>query len=242
MSAKPVRGILLDIEGTTSAISFVFDVMFPYVRRHLPDFLEDHFSDPAMQDSLHRLAVDLGHPDAQDWLGDRTRPEKLALVIAAVNQLMDDDVKATGLKQIQGQVWKNGFESGQLVAHVFDDVAPAIRNWTAAGIDVRIYSSGSIAAQKLFFGHTVEGDLLSLFGGHYDTTTGPKQESASYQTIAKQFECPADEILFISDVVEELAAAKSVGMQTLLSIRDGNKPVASAHGFEQIHRFDEVRC
>ena len=128
-----------------------------------------------------------------------------------------------------------------MVAHLYDEVADCIKNWKQSGIDVRIYSSGSIQAQKLFFGYTVAGDLLDQFSGHYDTTTGPKQESASYQTIAAEFDCEANQILFVSDVVAELDAAKSAGLQTALSIRPGNKPVEADHGFDVINGFDEIQ-
>jgi len=128
-----------------------------------------------------------------------------------------------------------------MVAHLYDEVADCIKAWKQSGIDVRIYSSGSIEAQKLFFGHTVAGDLLDQFSGHYDTTTGAKQESASYQKIAAEFDCEPCQILFVSDVVAELEAAKSAGLQTALSIRPGNKPVEADHGFDAINSFDEIR-
>jgi len=128
-----------------------------------------------------------------------------------------------------------------MVAHLYGDVAQCIKTWNASGIDVRIYSSGSVQAQKLFFGHTVAGDLLDQFGGHYDTTTGPKKESKSYETIAVQFDCEASEILFVSDVVAELEAAKTAGLQTALSLRPGNKPVEDGHGFTSIESFGQIK-
>ena len=143
-------------------------------------------------------------------------------------------------KQLQGLIWKDGFHSGQLVSHLFDDVAPAIRTWNEEGLDVRIYSSGSVAAQKLFFGHTVAGDLLALLKGHYDTKTGPKKERDSYIAIAKEFGLPPNEILFISDVSAELEAAKAAGMQVLLSLRPGNHPVDDRDRFSTISSFDQV--
>lgn len=235
---KKPRCILLDIEGTTSSISFVYDVMFPYVRKHLASFLDQNWDSVSVQDCLPMLAKDLGHATTESWLGADNK-EHPSLVTAAVIKLMDDDVKATGLKKLQGAIWKSGFESGQMVAHVYDDVEPAIWTWKAAAIEIRIYSSGSIEAQKLFFGHCVAGNLLEQFSGHYDTTIGSKKEADSYSAIAADAQMAAEDILFISDVVAELDAAQAAGMQTLLSIRPGNpEQVESEHA--SITSFAEV--
>lgn len=237
---KPVRGILLDIEGTTSSISFVYDEMFPFVRRRIGEFLETNWTDKAVQDCLPLLANDLGYASVETWLNQNEQDIQRQLVRDGVISLMDADVKATGLKQLQGLVCKDGFESGELVAHVYDDVAPAIRAWNQQGIDVRIYSSGSIAAQQLFFGHCIAGNLLPLFRGHYDTTTGKKREAASYEKIAAEFGIPVGNILFISDVTEELAAARAVGMQVVLSIRPGNNPIGTTGEFDSITSFHQL--
>jgi enolase-phosphatase E1 len=241
MIETKARGILLDIEGTTSSISFVYDVMFPYVRDHVASFLESDWNDPTVQQCLALLAEDLDQESLEAWLGGLSVDQQKAKTVQAVMDLMDADVKATGLKQLQGLIWKNGFHRGQLVAHLFADVDSAIRKWSASGVDVRIYSSGSIQAQKLFFGHTVAGNLLDRLSGFYDTTTGPKQEAESYRKIAAEFPCEPSEILFISDVVEELKAAKIAGLQTALSLRPGNKPVEAEHGFAAIESFDEIK-
>jgi enolase-phosphatase E1 len=153
---------------------------------------------------------------------------------------MDGDAKTTGLKQMQGLVWRHGFEHGLLRAHVYDDVPPALRAWNDAQRDVRIYSSGSIQAQKLFFGHTVHGNLLALLRGHYDTTTGAKQQADSYRRIAAAFAVPATQILFLSDVVAELDAARTAGFRTTLCRRPGNKEVAPKHGHPEITSFAQV--
>jgi enolase-phosphatase E1 len=239
MSTKKISGILLDIEGTTSSIRFVYDVMFPYVRDHVAEFLAVEWESDSVNHCLPMLAEDVGQ-SIQTWLGDVDKTQQQARVCDSVFSLMDADVKATGLKQLQGLVWKNGFFGGDLVAHLYDDVAPAIKNWKAAGLDVRIYSSGSVSSQKLFFGHTIAGNLLDCFSGHYDTTTGPKREAASYQAIAADFGLPAEQILFVSDVVEELQAADSAGMQVVLSVRPGNKPVLADHGFETAETFVNI--
>lgn len=241
MLETKVRGILLDIEGTTSSIRFVYDVMFPFVRENVASFLASQWNDQPVQACLPLLAADLEKESVEVWLGDRTPEEQQSEVVRGVIGLMDDDVKATGLKQLQGLIWKNGFHNGQMVAHLYDDVAVSIGQWKQQGIDVRVYSSGSIQAQKLFFGHTVAGNLLDLFSGHYDTTTGPKKEAESYRIIAADFACEAGEILFVSDVVAELDAAKEAGLQTVLSIRPGNHPVDGDHGFSWVSTFADIR-
>jgi enolase-phosphatase E1 len=222
-----IRGILLDIEGTTSSVSFVYDVMFPYVRKHLTFEVLTNWDEPEYIAAYEAIARDAGHDSLEGWLKthnlSRDNPLRAANVVCQeVVRLMDADVKATGLKQLQGLIWQAGFESGVLKAHVYDDVPPALQAWNAAGKDVRIYSSGSIQAQKLFFGHTIAGNLLEHFRGHYDTTTGAKKEADSYRKIAADFGLPPAEILFLSDIVAELDAARSAGLATALVVRPGN--------------------
>ena len=234
------RGILLDIEGTTSSVSFVYDVMFPYVRKHLTFEVFSNWEEPEYIAAFDCLAKDAGHASLEAWLKQqkltRENPLRAAdIVCKEVTRLMDADVKATGLKQLQGLIWKSGFESGELKAHVYDDVPPALAAWNEAGKDVRIYSSGSIQAQKLFFGHTIAGNLLPHFRGHYDTTIGPKKEPESYRRIAADFGLPASEILFLSDIVAELDAARAAGMQTSLCLRPGNAEGQASSGAEHPH-------
>jgi enolase-phosphatase E1 len=140
---------------------------------------------------------------------------------------MDGDVKATGLKQLQGLIWETGYRSGVLRSHVFPDVRAALSSWRAAGLELSVYSSGSVAAQRLFFQHTIEGDLSGSFRAHYDTTTGPKREPSSYRTIAADMGIAASEILFLSDVPQELDAARTAGMAAVLVERPSNAPVAA---------------
>ena len=237
-----IAGILLDIEGTTSSIDFVYDVMFPYARKNFSEYLQQHFNTEPVQSALPLLATDLGFDSVEAMFSKCEQGDDSSqadVVHRALIGLMDDDVKSTGLKKLQGLVWESGFRSGEMVAHLYDDVAPAIAAWKATGLDVRIYSSGSIYAQKLFFGYSVAGDLLSQFSGHYDTTIGHKRESASYQAIAADWMEPS-RILFISDVTEELDAAKAAGMRTLLSIRPGNKPVGDRENYDAIESFQRV--
>ena len=235
------RGILLDIEGTTSSISFVYDVMFPFVRRELDKYLRVNWEAPALNEVCDLIAKDAGYESFDVWYGNRgEEDEHQQLLTEEVLRLMDGDVKATGLKALQGLIWQSGFESGEIRAHIYDDVLPAIQAWNNAGCDIRIYSSGSIAAQKLFFGHTVVGNMLHLFQGHYDTTTGPKKEVESYCAIAKNFGLPPAEILFLSDVLAELEAARAAGLQTCLCKRPGNVVVEVGHGQPEITGFDQI--
>lgn len=239
------RGILLDVEGTTSSIRFVYDVMFPFVRRELDTFLAAHWGQAELGAACDRIARDAGHTDLAAWRASaRVSPEDEEaaryLVRGEVLRLMDGDVKATGLKQVQGLIWQSGFAGGELKAHVYDEVPAALRDWNARGVDVRIYSSGSIHAQTLFFGHTIAGNLLPLLKGHYDTTTGPKQQADSYRRIAAAFGLPPADILFLSDVMAELEAARTAGLATALVLRPGNAPVPAGHGHAEITSFADI--
>lgn len=237
------RGILLDIEGTTSSIRFVYDVMFPFVRRELQSYVRKHWDEPALMVACDQIARDLGQDNLAHWAGENASPHaQQEMMRTEVLRLMDGDVKSTGLKQLQGLIWEQGFQSGEMQAHVYDDVPPALAAWSAAGKDVRIYSSGSVQAQQLFFGHTIAGDLLSHFRGHYDTTTGGKKEPTSYVKIAVEFGLPPGEILFLSDVPAELDAARSADLQTALVIRPGNAAVPPDHGHPEIRSFAEIVC
>jgi enolase-phosphatase E1 len=232
--------VLLDIEGTTSSIDFVHEVMFPFARRRVPEFVAENWDTPELKSCIELLATDLSRESAAAWLGEKTQNQQQQVVIDAVVEMIDNDVKATGLKQLQGIIWKSGFHSGEMVAHLYEDTAPALQRWKNSGIDLRIYSSGSIAAQKLFFGHSVAGDLLHLFSAHYDTTTGPKKEADSYRKIVANIGAQADRIVFVSDVPAELNAASEAGLQAVLSIRPGNVKVSDDHGFQAIETFEQL--
>jgi len=235
------RGILLDVEGTTSSIQFVYEVMFPYARDHLHAYLRENWDNSDARKACHVISVDAGYADWDEFTsGCATAERQRERLADKVLQLMDEDRKTTGLKTLQGMIWKSGFESGQMVAHVYEDVVPAIQRWNELGLDVRIYSSGSIAAQKLFFGHTGQGDLLDQFRGHYDTTTGAKKESASYGSIAEDFGISAADILFLSDVTDELAAAATAGMVTALCVRPGNPTCDVEHPYPELRSFADV--
>lgn len=204
-----VGAIVTDIEGTTSSIAFVHDVLFPYARDNLPSFIHGNENDAEVSEQLAATRQEAGEPDADT---DR--------VIDILLGWIAEDRKATPLKALQGLVWKDGYRSGAFTGHIYDDAAARLREWENAGIDLYVYSSGSVEAQKLLFGYSDAGDLRPLFHGYFDTRVGHKREAGSYETIAERIGLPAGEILFLSDVVEELDAARTAGMQTTQLLRD----------------------
>ena len=228
-------GILLDVEGTTSSISFVYDVLFEDAKRHVAGFLAEHAGDPFVVG----LAVQIAAAAGVTLTADEVAADPSRAALAAI-ELMNRDLKETALKALQGMIWRRGFESGRIVAHVFDDVPPALARWTDAGLDVRIYSSGSIEAQRLFFAHTAAGDLTPHLRGHYDTTTGPKRDRESYTLIAADMELEPRQVLFVSDVAAELDAARAAGMATALAVRPGNRDVGGLYEHETVASFAEI--
>ena len=205
-----MRAILTDIEGTTTSLSFVKDVLFPYAREHLAEFVAENRDDPAVQACLHE-AREL---DQQQSLSDE---ETVKLLL----QWIDEDRKATPLKTLQGMIWQAGYAKGDYQGHVYADAVDVLRTWHQRGIKLYIFSSGSVQAQKLLFAHTAYGDLTPLFSGYFDTKTGAKRTVEAYQRIAEQIDEPAADVLFLSDIVEELDAARDAGMQTTCLVRDG---------------------
>lgn len=241
------RGILLDIEGTISSLSFVRDVLFPYARKRLASSLRNLWNDPAMERIRQELATHHGSIDFDTWTGGPGMPpeHRLAHMRSAIYALMDADAKVSPLKELQGLIWRYGYLDGTLRSHVYGEVPRVLKEWKQRGMDIRIYSSGSIEAQKLFFQHvdigrTTPADFTGYFTDYYDTTTGPKKEAASYTKIAAAFAMPAQLVLFLSDVTAELDAAREAGMKTGLLLRPENDPVTSAHDHPVLHSFDDV--
>ncbi len=234
------RLILLDVEGTVSPLTFVHDVLFPYARQHLADFLAAHADAVPVQDALDQMARDAGKATFAEWCPfPSATGQANEWIVRSVNELMNVDAKQTGLKALQGLIWEQGFHTGTLRSTVFPDVPPALAAWCATGHQVRIYSSGSVHAQKLFFAHSDAGDLSVHLSGYYDTTIGPKREQASYAAIAADVNLPPAEILFLSDVPEELDAARAAGMKTGLTLRPGNRAVPNpAH--TTVTTFNEI--
>jgi enolase-phosphatase E1 len=234
------EGVLLDIEGTTSSVRFVYDVLFPFARQHLADFLSRHWQEADVRQACDQIARDACAPSFAVWTREADADQARQQVIAEVQRLMDGDAKVTGLKQLQGLIWREGYASGQLCSHVYEDVPPALQQWRNAGLRVCIYSSGSVTAQKLFFAHTQAGDLTPLIQSYFDTTTGPKKEPASYTAIGQAMQMAPAAILFCSDVVAELDAAARAGLRTALSLRPENATVAPGHGHRTITSFVQL--
>lgn len=212
-----MTAVLLDIEGTTTAISFVFDVLFPYAAKAIPEFLRTQAARPDIAETIALIRKDALPAEAA------LAPVDGALAI--VQRQMAGDVKATGLKQLQGLVWQHGYEQGLIKGHVFGDVPERFTAWKNAGRAVAIYSSGSRLAQQLLFRHSIAGDLTSALAGYYDTTSGPKRESASYTTIAKDWGIAPQDITFCTDQPAEADAARAAGFQTAVIMRPGNAPL-----------------
>ena len=245
MSQAPgrIRVILLDIEGTTTPIAFVHDRLFSYARAHLDQYLQEHFSSAVVQDVIHRLAGehadDQGAADLPPWR-EGGPADLRASAAAYVRWLMDRDRKSPGLKLLQGVIWEDGYQAGDLHGEVFDDVPAALRRWREAGLDVAIYSSGSELAQRRLFSSTGHGDFTPMIKGFFDTSVGGKTSVESYRRIAERLGCHPREILFVSDVAKELAAAAEAGCQVRLSVRPGNAAQPDAGRFEAIASFDEL--
>ncbi|HKB68623.1 MAG TPA: acireductone synthase [Pyrinomonadaceae bacterium] len=245
-----IRGVLLDIEGTTTPIAFVHEVLFSYARLEVRSFLTERFGAPELAADLQQLreehATDVKQnrqPPALvdvDVNVDGPRDAEIDSLAGYVNWLIDRDRKSTGLKSLQGKIWKQGYGDGTLKAQLFADVRPALERWRRAGLKISIFSSGSSLAQKLLFAHTEAGDLTGFIDNYFDTTVGSKTDVASYSRIASALHLQAQEVLFISDVVPELDAAGAAGMQTLLCVRPGNQPQPFAEQYQIIRDFNEI--
>ncbi len=221
-----INAIVTDIEGTTSDIRFVHTVLFPYARERLADTVRQHGSDPEIAQALGALRQELGQPEADS-----------DTLITALNQFMDEDRKSTALKQLQGIIWRAGYRNGDFQGHLYPDVATQLAAWQQQGIRLYVYSSGSVEAQQLLFGYSNAGDLRPLFSDYFDTRVGMKRETYSYRTIAQAIGLPAEQLLFLSDIRQELDAAEEAGWHTCQLIRDDADSV-SRH--RQVARFDQI--
>jgi enolase-phosphatase E1 len=220
-----IQAIVTDIEGTTSSLSFVKDVLFPYARAHLARYVAEHAHEPQVRAALDEVARETGEENDEG-------------VVQILLRWVDEDRKATPLKTLQGLIWEHGYAHGDFTGHVYADAARNLRRWHDAGIKLYVYSSGSVHAQKLLFAHSDAGDLTPLFAGYFDTRIGHKREAQSYATIAAQLALPAGNILFLSDIQEELDAAHTTGMKTLWLVRD-SKPVSQG-GHRHVRDFDAI--
>lgn len=208
-----IRAVLTDIEGTVTRISFVHDVLFPYARARLPAYLQAHAADPDLAAVFAEIAA----------LAPGRKP------LEALLGWMAEDAKVTPLKTLQGLIWAEGYAAGALHSELYADVPPALRRWHAAGLRLAVYSSGSVAAQKLLFAHTPEGDVTPLFTAYFDTRTGAKREPAAYTAIAAALALPAAAILFLSDISQELDAAAQAGMAVCQLVRPQDHTIPGTH-------------
>jgi len=221
-----IRAIVTDIEGTTSSLSFVKDVLFPYARQRIAAFVHEQAAQPEVRTQLDAVSAAVGHTLTDD---------------AAAAQLVrwiDEDQKITPLKALQGMIWEAGYCNGDFRGHVYEDAVRRLREWKDQGLALYVFSSGSVHAQKLLFGYSDFGDLTPLFSGYFDTTIGAKRETDAYRHIARNIGLLAGEILFLSDIREELDAALAAGLRTCWLVRDGavpgNPPHPVARDFSEI--------
>lgn len=222
-----IQAILTDIEGTTSSLAFVKEVLFPYARKHMAQFIADHSKDPAVRRELEAVAEAMGRP-----LSDEEAAAQLV-------QWIEEDRKFTPLKALQGMIWEQGYHRGDFHGHLYEDALRNLRAWYKRGLKLYVFSSGSIQAQKLLFSYTEAGDLTPLFSGYFDTRMGAKQDVNAYRSIAHAIDLPAEQILFLSDIKKELDAAHQAGMQTTWLIRDQDPEFSPRH--PQVCNFDGIR-
>lgn len=220
-----IKAIVTDIEGTTTSLSFVKNVLFPYAREHIAAFVRQHAEGAEVKSQLDEVRKLSGQqPD-------------LEAVINQLIQWIDEDQKITPLKAMQGMIWDAGYQAGNFTGHVYEDAARKLREWHEQGIKLYVFSSGSVKAQKLIYGYSDYGDLTPLFSGYFDTRIGSKREVEAYQHIVNEISCRADEILFLSDIVEELEAADSAGMKTVQLVREDQQAWS---GTSQATDFDQI--
>lgn len=223
-----IKAIVTDIEGTTSSLSFVKDVLFPYADQHIHDFVVTHRQDTVIAGLIEDVRREVGDPKLS-----------LAAAIDQLRQWIAQDKKVTPLKAIQGLLWAEGYRKRDFTGHVYEDAVHNLRKWHEAGIKLYVYSSGSVYAQKLLFGHSIAGDLTPLFSGYFDTKIGAKRDDHSYERIAAEIGFPLEEILFLSDIAEELDAAKQAGLKTCALIRE-NQPIAGLNHV-WVTDFDKIK-
>ncbi|HEV7643256.1 MAG TPA: acireductone synthase [Pyrinomonadaceae bacterium] len=230
-----MKAILLDIEGTTTPIDFVHKTLFPYAANNIDNYVGEHFAE--LGEEIAALKAEHSADTAYEEEFDEALPGSVA---AYLKFLIEVDRKSTPLKTLQGKIWQQGYENGELKGEVFADVPAAFKRWQTAGKKIAIYSSGSVLAQKLIFGHSIEGDLTKFITEYFDTTTGAKRDTESYKKIAEALKFAPADILFISDVPAELDAARGAGFITALSLRKGNAELTEEPTHRIIQTFDEI--
>ena len=233
-----MNAILLDIEGTTTPIDFVHKTLFPFAKAKIGEFVETHFA--ALKPEIAQLKAEHQKDLAEQNYDRDIREDAPRSVADYLKFLIDVDRKSTPLKSIQGKIWQAGYESGALQSEMFADVPRAFERWTEAGKTIAVFSSGSVLAQKLIFKYSNAGDLSGLIADYFDTTTGAKREAESYRRIAEKLGFETGEILFVSDILAELDAARDAGLQTALSIREGNGQITEDFTHRSVNSFDEI--
>ncbi|XP_039490291.1 enolase-phosphatase E1 [Drosophila santomea] len=233
-SERVAKVVLVDIEGTTTSISFVHEVLFPYAKQNVEKFLRDSWK----VDDIQRIVQDMQQlPQFEEYkVLLRAPPAEVdvELIAGFVRYLIDQDLKVTPMKTLQGLIWEQGYTNGELKGHVYEDVPAAFEAWRASGLQIAVYSSGSVAAQKLIFGHSLVGNLQPHLSAYFDTHVGHKQEQKSYENIANLLKEDPKQILFLTDIPGEAAAARSAGLQAVILQRPGNAALAD----DQIASFE----
>ena len=222
-----IKAILTDIEGTTSSLSFVKDVLFPYARERMTAFVREHGQETTVRGLLDEVRAESGKP-----LSDG---ECAVLLL----RWIDEDRKITPLKALQGIIWESGYRQGDFTGHVYDDAVRNLRRWKEQGIALYVFSSGSVQAQRLIFSHSDHGDLTPLFSGYFDTTIGTKRDVEAYRKIAAAVALEPAQVLFLSDIKEELDAARDAGMHAVWLVREGVIAATAAH--PQVRDFDAIK-
>lgn len=229
MKVENIDFILTDIEGTTTSISFVYEVLFPYFRENISklktmihlDEVAEAFQQTAEVIEQEEGRVVTDHDE----------------IIAMLLKWSLEDRKIKPLKTVQGFLWRTGYESGEILGHVYSDVPVALEKWKKEGVQMGVFSSGSVAAQKLIFGFSEQGDLTPFFSAYFDINTGGKRDAETYEIIAKNISVSNEHILFLSDIVEELVAADEAGFQTIQLVREGNTANWKSH----VSDFSEIQ-
>lgn len=233
-----IKAILLDIEGTTTPIDFVHKTLFPFAKEKIGEFVQASFSE--IQNEISQLKTEYKKDFSEQIYGRNFKEDSPESIADYLKFLIEVDRKSTPLKSLQGKIWQKGYESGELASVMFADVSGAFERWKSENKTIAIYSSGSVLAQKLIFKYSNFGDLSGFIDDYFDTNVGQKRQAESYQAIADALSFPAENLAFVSDVVEELDAAKKIGVHTFLSIREGNAPVEKQTKHRTIHSFDEI--
>lgn len=223
-----IEAIVTDIEGTTSSIDFVHQVLFPYSTKALPEYIRQHAQEEEIAVIIGQVKQEINQLDSD-----------LELIIATLLSWIKEDKKITPLKTLQGFIWEDGFKNNHFQGHLYEDAYRNLVQWYKLGIKLYVFSSGSVKAQKLLFAHSQYGDLTYLFDSYFDTNVGNKKEVTAYQNIAQTIDLPPQEILFLSDVISELDAAASAGYHTLLL--DRNKNIDNSNGHDVVTNFDDIK-